>query len=291
MLHLRHGPFELDLAPEVGGSVAAFRAHGVDLLFNDERARRGVDDVLGMSAFPLLPFCGRIAGSRFEFAGRRVELPGNLPPEPHAIHGHGWRDAWTTEWSTHSSAALRFEHPADAWPWRYEARQTLTLDRHGLSVELELTNLDAAEMPAGLGWHPYFPRRDAALAADVRNIWPSGADMIPAGAAALDDACDLRRPRAVAGLALDDAFGAGPGGATLIWPDRTLALSAEPPLGFLVVYTPAGRDTFCVEPISHVPDAVNSALAPALTGLRVLGSGRSLATRITLSVELSGGGP
>ncbi len=290
MLHLRHGPFELDLAPEVGGSVAGFRAHGVDLLYNDAAPGPGNQDVLSMCAFPLVPFCGRIAQGRFQFSGATVQLPANLPPEPHAIHGQGWRSAWEVEWSTHSAAALVFEHPAGDWPWRYEARQTLSLDRHGLSVDLELGNLDTADMPAGLGWHPYFPRRNATVTAAVSHIWRSGEQMIPVGPAPLEPASDLRSGRPVAELSLDDTFSAATRGAVLAWPDRRLTLGASAPLDFLVVYTPPARDTFCVEPISHVPDAVNSPLPAAQTGLRVLAPGRCLSARITLAVAFSGPG-
>lgn len=288
MIHLRHGPFELDLAPDVGGSVAAFRADAVNLLYNDDGERRAADDVLAMCAFPLLPFCGRIDRGRFEFAGTAVRLPASPVAAPHAIHGQAWLHPWQTEWSSNGAAALRFEHPAGDWPWYYEARQTVALDRHGLNVELELTNLDTTPMPAGLGWHPYFPRRDATLAAAVTGHWPTTASMIPHGEEALGPATDLRRPRPVAGLVLDDVFSAGRAGAELHWPDRRLTLTATQPLDFLVVYTPAGRDSFCVEPISHVPDAVNSPLPAARTGLRTLAPGQTLAAHITLAVDAAG---
>jgi aldose 1-epimerase len=46
---------------------------------------------------------------------------------------------------------------ASGWPWTFNALQTLKLDRHGLKIELSITNTDAQPMPAGLGLHPFSP--------------------------------------------------------------------------------------------------------------------------------------
>ena len=47
------------------------------------------------------------------------------------------------------------------------------------------------------------------------------------------------------------------------WPElgARLVMPAEAPLDYLVVFTPARRPFFCVEPVSHVTDAFNLAEA------------------------------
>lgn len=282
MIRLAHGALELLLAPDVGGSVAAFRTDGRNLL---RPAPEACADVLSMAAFPLVPFAGRIRHGCFEFNGGRVRLPANFAPEPHAIHGHGWQRPWRVERVTATSATLFYEHAADAWPWPYTARQHFALDDLGLTLDLELVNIAPTPMPAGLGWHPYFPRRDARLRADVSQCWPSGSETGIGAPVALTRDTDLRDWRDVATLSLDDTFCAGSGGAQLRWPDRHITLEAGDAGRFLVVYVPEGRDFFCVEPISHVPGALHDPGRAAATGLEVLRTGARLARQVRLIVQ------
>jgi aldose 1-epimerase len=60
----------------------------------------------------------------------------------------------------------------------------------------------------------------------------------------------------------------------------------QPPLDFLVVYTPPGRPFFCAEPVSHITDAFNLVAAGRTdTGARSLAAGETLRAKVTLSVE------
>jgi galactose mutarotase-like enzyme len=69
------------------------------------------------------------------------------------------------------------------------------------------------------------------------------------------------------------------------WPESgaSLALTAGPPLDYLVLFTPPGRSFFCAEPVSHVTDAFNLAHAGrADTGRQVIDPGATLETAIAL---------
>jgi aldose 1-epimerase len=238
-----------------------------------------------------VPFAGRIHQGRFTWGRESVALPANLAPEPHAIHGQGWQRPWEVLAAGASYARLRLDHAAAEWPWRYRAEQHFQLGADGLALSLSLRNLDTRPMPGGIGWHPYFPRADARLTADVDALWTYDDHLQPT-AGALPPALDLRRGRPLAELEADEVFRAGGGGARIGWPDGTLSLSTgglgggspgRGLLGQLVVYAPAGQNFFCVEPISHVPNAVNADLPADLTGLRPLAPGASISARILLS--------
>src|SRR2546426_1089250 len=89
-------------------------------------------------------------------------------------------------------------------------------------------------------------------------------------------------------VALDNCFVGWRRRALIECPESgmRLVMAAEPPLDFLVVYTPAGRAFFCVEPVSHVTDAVNLAAAGRTdTGFRILEPGETLRTAVTLTPE------
>ncbi len=289
---IRHADTELILAPRAGGSVVSLRVSGFDILRSGSQEAVANRDALGLAAFPLFPFSGRIANGRFRHGSREIILRPNFPPEPHAIHGQAWQNVWRLADHSEREATLIYDHAADVdekdWPWPYRALQRFLLTERGLLLSLSLTNLGATPMPAGMGWHPYFPKGAAQLSADVTEIWKSGDDMIPERPAPLDHACDLRLPRVVSSLDLDNAFGIGGGGSLIDWPNPGLRvrLLAGDELRHLVVYTPAGEDYFCVEPTSHAPDAVNSTLPAELTGRRDLRPGATLAAIIELDVEM-----
>ena len=65
-----------------------------------------------------------------------------------------------------------------------------------------------------------------------------------------------------------------------------MTMTATGQLSFLVVYTPAGEDFFCVEPVSNCTDAFNlAAQGRADTGMRVLPPGETMHTTITFTAR------
>ena len=144
-------------------------------------------------------------------------------------------------------------------------------------------------MPAGLGWHPYFPRTPhTTITAGVRAMWLTDGEMMPTALAAEPPVAALERGVAADAVALDNCFTGWSGRAVIEWPElgARLTMTAEAPLDFLVVYTPPRRPYFCVEPVSHMTDAVNqAATGRADAGLRVLEPGELVRAAITLTPE------
>ena len=275
------------MAPDHGGCVSAFRWKGHNILrpLNNQNKNASATD---FAAFPLFPFSGRIENARFSFENDEYALTPNFPPEPHAIHGNAWQSPWQLLEQSRQSIHFFFEYAGPDWPWNFRAEQGFALTDHGLRVDLMLTNLSDKIMPGGIGWHPYFPRGDATLEADVSAVWLSGEDMIPEAPEPLTDETDLTHPREVNQLRLDNAFTAGIRGAQMRWEDqsKSVTMTASEALRHLVVYTPEGEDYFCVEPVSHSPNAVNSDQTPGITGLQILEPGESLAASISLLIEI-----
>jgi len=282
----------LQLLPAAGGAVARYwRAHPPtrDWLrpASVEALSRGDRDET--AAFPLVPYSNRIRDGRFVFRGRAVALPLNRPPERHSIHGHGWQAAWRALETSADAALLEYRHAADAWPWTYRGTQRFTLTPAGLRVELTLANESNAPMPAGLGWHPYFPRTPrTTITTAVRAMWSTDGEMMPTALAAEPPVAALAHGVTAEAVALDNCFTGWSGRVVIEWPELSarLTMTAELPLDFLVVYTPPGRSYFCVEPVSHMTDAFNQAAAGrADAGLRVLEPDEILRAAITLTPE------
>ena len=63
-----------------------------------------------------------------------------------------------------------------------------------------------------------------------------------------------------------------------------VTITADAAFRHLQVYTPRQHDFFCVEPVSHVPDAINRPDLPPGQGMHVLQPGATLSGIITIAL-------
>lgn len=289
LVQLAHAAFELDLCPPLGGTITGFRHRGRDLMRPAGAGFLEAGNPGEASCFPLVPFSNRIADASFSFRGETYELPKNFPPEPHAIHGQGWQHPWTVAETSACRAELTFRHTVPGTPLDYRARQILELDDHGLRVTIDLTNVGARPMPAGIGLHPYFVRTaDVTLTARLDHVWPADERKIPKERVPLPAHWDFSKTLRVGALAMDNCFGGWDGRAEIRWPETGLSLTieADPGLGHLVIYIPPGEDFFSVEPVSNANDGFNlMARGVDGTGVRILDPGETLSGRVRLSAR------
>jgi len=290
---LRQGELGVTLAPEIGGSIAGFwsdaRGTALDLLRPTSADALTRGDPGRLSSFPLVPWSNRIRAGRFTFGGKRVDLTPNL--RGHAIHGLGYRTSWTVMDLGLSQAVLEHRHAAGEWPWSYRATQRIALTPAGLDVEMVVTNDSETTMPAGLGWHPYFPRTVATtLHARVTRLWLTDAEILPTVCVTPPPDRDPRLGLAVDRVALDNVFVGWDQEAIITWPERRarLRLRARGPLTTLVVYTPPREAFFCAEPVSHITEAFNLAAAgQSDTGMLSLAPGESARAAMFLAPEVA----
>lgn len=234
-----------------------------------------------MASFPLVPYANRIAHGRYAVAGQSHQLPLNFGDHPHSIHGFGWQAAWAVSEATETEARLVLTHAGDAgWPWPYEAEQHVALTPSQLSLTLSVTNKGDGAMPAGLGFHPYFVA-DAAtrLQFDAQSLLLSTPDMLPEREVAADTLGDWSQPSTVAGDSLiDNAYGGWSGAATILRGDGIAMTMRAAGAPWLHLYRPPGETFFCVEPVSHSPDAINRG------GMDMLPPGGTATLAMTLSI-------
>jgi aldose 1-epimerase len=290
LIELTSGTARVCVAPQVGGSIAAYYE------FERDRQRHwfrpataeaiASGDPLGMASFPLFPYCNRIRNAAFEFDGRTIDLSGPHDAFRHALHGHGWRRPWQVGRQDATSVELHFAHRPDPgrqgdWPFRYEARQTIRLDGGSLSITLYARNLDARPMPFGMGHHPYYVRTPRTLVrAQVDAMWHIDDEVLPTRVGAHPAVDALRDGLRVDAFDLDNNFVGWAREAAVIWPERgrQVVLSAQRPFDQLVVFAPAGADALCVEPVTNTTDCfhVGARDRAAPVGGCVLASGESL---------------
>ena len=291
LLRLTAGEAELILAPQIGGSIAAYRNHRNGQVINWMRpvsdAAIAAGSVSEMASFPLVPWSGRLRNGTFMFNGRRITVPSANPDSPNTIHGLARYHPWQVVDSDTRRACLRYEHPAGDWPFSFVAEQEFTLNEHSLSLTLRVHNTSDQSMPLGIGHHPYFPRNEhTTLSTDVGQAWFSDKDVMPLYIADHPIARKLQQGARIDDYVMDNTFLNWSHHATISWPDqaRSLTLRGTAPLDFLVLYSPAKVDWFCAEPVSNTTDCFNltQQFSRQEVGADVLGPGEKREATIVL---------
>lgn len=288
VLSIENGMWRCAVAPDLGAAI-------IRLDWGDEAVLRPADvgaaAPFALSSFPLVPYVNRIRQGRLCILGVEASLPPNLSGEPHPLHGLGFLVPWTVERQLQDTVVLTTEHERSAaWPWAFTSRQELRLDGDGLLCRLRIVNTDSRPAPAGLGFHPYFRgARSARLTALLDGVWLTDTDQLPIThrSAPLRD---WSAPIAVQCSALIDHCHTGwDGTARITWPEEPFAvtLTASEELNMLHIYAPPRADFFCLEPVSHRPDAHN-ATDPELDGIRILLPGNVMESWMRINVDCCG---
>ncbi len=276
-LELRAGDLRLALRPDLGGSVAGLWRGDVAVMRSTEPAE--LAGARQSACYPLAPYSNRLGYRRFRWLGQDHTTQPNFDDNPHSVHGVAWQRPWDVVSSSADQAELRYVHTPDHhWPFAFELRQRFVLTPDALELHLAFSNRAAHTQPVGLGWHPYFPKRPhSRLHAELTDRWENDASGLPT----------RRVPQPgidgdVAHLGFDNCFEGWKGAARLR--DDKLSMRLTSSLPYLVVYTPAHSPYYCVEPVSHVSNAIHMA-DPAAHGLRTLAAGATFDAWMKLEVS------
>ena len=277
MLELRAGDLRLALRPDLGGSIAGLWLGEVPVLRECDPAT--VATARGTGCFPLVPYSNRLGYRRFDWKGRHYTTAANFDEEPHSLHGVGWQRRWDVEDAGPARAVLELTQPSDAdWPFGLHVSQTIELSPEALMLTMTATNIDARNAPVGLGWHPYFPKRSRSrMHLELTDRWEADAARLPvrkvAQAAGIDGD--------VAAMDYDNCFEGWRGAARLR--DEKMSLRLTSSLDRVVVFTPRDKPYYCVEPVSHVSNAIHMA-DPVAHGLKALEPGATLSAWMKLEI-------
>jgi aldose 1-epimerase len=293
VLQIENATLRVQVLPEAGGAIAGFDWYGrgeLIPLMRRSDVPAGTDlrriDPNHLSCYPLVPWSNRIAEGGFDVDGRWIALARNREEEPWPIHGSGWQRAWEVE--SHAAHEMQLsvrESSADGYC--YLATLHYALQDDALQVDLAVTNTGAVTMPFGLGLHPYFPRHGKVrLRAPAPQVWLNdGRSPLPVECVAVPSDWDFRNERALPEQGLDHAFQAWTGEAMIHWPALRLGVEIKAAADAFVLYTPAGRDFFCFEPVDHPINAVHLPGGPVAHGMTLLPPQATLQRRFVFNVR------
>jgi aldose 1-epimerase len=216
---LEGGGERADIWPAQGFNCFRWTAHDgeLDVLYADPQFLEGSSPT--RTGIPVLfPFPNRIRAGRFSWNGKDYQLPLNDPAKKNAIHGFACRRPWhvvdrgadeASAWITGEFQGWRDAPECRAlWPADYRLRLTYRLGPRRLRLEAVVDNPDQQPLPFGLGYHPYFLVEGKACSVSVpaESYWELE-ECLPSGKVQpVDSRCDLRKPRPLEGLELDDVL-------------------------------------------------------------------------------------
>jgi aldose 1-epimerase len=271
------GALRLALRPDLGGCIAGLWRDGLPVLRSAEPSTLAASRPSG--CYPLVPYSNRLGYRRFRWLGQDHTTQPNFDDSPHSVHGVAWQRPWTVLSASRRHRGRAGLHPCRrcALAVRLRGAPALRARARCLTVSLAFTNRADQPQPVGLGWHPYFPKRTRSrLHIELSDRWESDATGLPTR--------KVPQPGIdgdVAHLAFDHCFEGWQGAARIRDEKLSLRLTASVP--YLVVFTPATRDYFCVEPVSHVSNAIHMA-DPLAHGLRSVLPGGSTDAWMKLEV-------
>lgn len=288
-IRLTAGPLLLELAPELGGAVAAFEHEGRALM-RPLRAPPGTaPHALYSGMFPMLPFANSLRDNSFELDGRTYSVQPNMAGSRLNYHGSGWQKPWRVGTSDSNSCTLVLDPLEEAPGYAFSGEQRFTLSPDRLAVAVSVTNRSVRRMPFGLGLHPWFPRHgDARVTFSAEAVLGEDADSNALGLipipAAQDFHSGLEPPRAFQ----NRCYAGWEGRARIDWAGLGLALTIEADRVFenLMFHVPGhDLDTFCLEPQTNRTSAFDGLDGPnPRSGVYLLKPGETLAGEVAFTV-------
>ena len=292
-LLLRADAVSLELRPEIGGCIGAFRIERrggpFDLMRPFGRSPGELSDALYSGMFPMLPFANCIRDNCFTFEGRRYEVASNMAGARLNFHGSGWQSPWRVASVSEAAAVLVLDEGRVDEAYCFSAVQRFSIDRAGLTVETTLTNRADRRMPFSFGQHPWFPTHGGALMRfAATGMWLSDREGQTERVVPITAEADYATPRRPPSAYRNVCYAGWDGHAEIVWLDAgvRLSLTADAVFRHLMFHVPGNQPVFCLEPQSNAPCAFDGLdqgrVAP---GVHILEPGESVSGTLRFDVS------
>jgi aldose 1-epimerase len=284
-----------EVAPALGNNCFVFHAGEAVLEpvafeeFNKKPSSYGI---------PILfPFPNRIRDGEFTFRGRKFTV---TPPRHGFVRDKAWKvvsagaanreGAWI---KSGIDAGDYADQILGQFPFPFRLEVTYRLKDSALEMTTTARNTGNEEMPAGYGIHPYFRLPEqGSVQVPARKRWELEESLPTGKLLDVEASYDLREPKDLGGLSLDDIFTdviADPDGQTRCRLDddrsgtQVVVEFDSKEFPHVVVYTPpAPRRAICIEPNTCPTDAFNLRERGIESGVLVLRPGEEVSFKVAI---------
>ncbi|MEZ4670537.1 MAG: aldose epimerase [Anaerolineae bacterium] len=295
---LQNDYWQVGILPETGASIAFGRVkrsgEWVDVMRPTPESDYGNSS--NCSSFIMLPWCNRIKDGLLRFDGQTYQLE-TTKDDGTARHGDVRKRAWAVDEADerHIRMSLRSTDFSDMnWPFKFAAVAEYRLEGQDFIWELALKNEDSQSFPAGFGHHPYFVKPEGINAPQVEvpcsRYFELTNYMATGAALPIRHDLDFRRQRGLGSQEINDVLTGrtADAPASIRYPQWgiTLEMHSDPLFEQILLFAPAGKPYFAVEPMTNASDGFNLfAGGIAGSGVFVLQSGAERRGTVRLVVS------
>jgi galactose mutarotase-like enzyme len=289
-LTLSAGELAATFVPQLG-MIGASLTHRGDELLGQRNGLPAYEAKGSTMGIPLLhPYANRLAGLRYEAAGKTVELDPDSPRlklDPNGLPIHGVLTAsphWHVD-QRHGGLHAQLDfgaHPEllESFPFPHTLRLEITLDERTLGIASTVEADQGSPVPISFGFHPYFalpriPREHWHVELPVKERLGADDKGIPTGAA--EPAHEQAGP--LGERTYDDGYQGVSGPFVLSGGGRTIEVDLRTGYPYSQVYAPEGQHLICFEPMTAPTNALVSG-----DHLQVVQPGESFASAFGITV-------
>lgn len=284
-LILKNNSFSVGILPNLGGALSFLKKGEQDILrpcFEDETEPKNT------AMFVMLPYASFIRENHFPYFGITRTIKQKTKGNFLAMHGDIWHSQGEVIFQDSEKVELKFIHSKDSgFPFEYTAQVLYHLTESGLQITLKLTNNSNLPMPFGMGIHPFFIKdKKIKIQYNSTHLWYRDDDPIMGHPYEIPKEYNFNEPNTLPKNSTDISVSGWDGSALIENSTEQISLQADSNFRHLILYSPKNKNYFCLEPVTHTPDAFNLASRGIVgTGIQSLGPHESTETTITLNVK------
>jgi aldose 1-epimerase len=263
--------WQVGILPEAGASIAfariKFGGQWRDFMRPTPEANYG--NPSDCASFVLVPWSNRIRDARFRFEGAEYQLT-PTGSEGMASHGVGRNYPWRDEALEPQRAWLQFntgDYSGLNFPFRFSTWIEYRLEGANFVISTTLRNEDSRNMPGAFGHHPYYQREfdgpgdSVQLEIPCTEYFELTNYLATAAPVPIVPRLDFRQLRSLGSDEINDCLTGREGNRPIRFvysrSGQQIALHADAILACVVLFTPAGKPFFAVEPVTNANDGFN----------------------------------
>ena len=281
VLEIASEKYLIQINPDKGGRVERFTyskdGKDVDIFKPKPEHNFDQDRVPLYGSFAMVPFCNRLLPSTVLTSDGPVYVPTNWTEQTCAIHGLGLTEKWTPQDIRKGACYLSTKLYSNEGKCIGIGMQEFEVsDQNGFWARVGYCNNQFDWIKAGLGFHPWFnlAKGEANLKFVAGGKFATDKRLIPTSYNVLENKEVNLSSRQNNGM--DSCFGRWGGSSKLTLDQADIILEISSSASILHVYINKDLDAICVEPVSHVTNAMHDQRWNGFAGMNKVHQGETI---------------